>query len=344
LPIYIRRKIWKKSGKQTIRFDKTPTIVETAAIVGPKESEGPLAKYFDKCLEDEFWGEKTWEKAESKIIRETVNSVLNKSNIPSTDIDYLFAGDLLNQCISSSFGLRDMKIPYFGIFGACSTFIEGMILGSIFLDGNAGKNIICATSSHFCSAEKQFRFPLELGNQRPQSAQWTVTGSGAAILSREGNGPFVTYATPGKIIDMSIKDANNMGAAMAPAAFDTLITHLEDTGRSPNYYDAIFTGDLGYIGKDILQDLSKTKGYQIQENYNDCGVLMFDKSTQDTHSGGSGCACIATVFSSYIYPKLMNKELKRVLLIGTGALTNATTSQQSESIPGIAHAVSVEVL
>jgi len=270
--------------------------------------------------------------------------VLNKSNLASSDIDYLFAGDLLNQCISSSFGLRDMKIPFFGIFGACSTFIEGMMLSSIFLDGNAGNHTICATSSHFCSAEKQFRFPLELGNQRPQSAQWTVTGSGAAILARSGNGPFVTYATPGKIIDMSIKDANNMGAAMAPAAFDTLISHFQDTGRKPSDYDAIFTGDLGYVGKDILQDLTETKGYQIRSTYEDCGVLMFDKNAQDTHSGGSGCACIATVFSSYIYPKLMSHEWKRVLLIGTGALMNATSSQQSESIPGIAHAVSVEIL
>ena len=278
------------------------------------------------------------------MIREAVNGVLNKSNLASTEIDFLFAGDLLNQCISSSFGLRDLKIPYFGIFGACSTFVEGMSLGSIFLDGNAANHVICATSSHFCSAEKQFRFPLELGNQRPQSAQWTVTGAGAAILSRTGNGPYVTYTTPGKIMDLDIKDANNMGAAMAPAAFDTLMTHFEDTGRTPSDYDAIFTGDLGYVGKDILQDLAKTKGFQIQSNYEDCGVLIFDQQKQDTHSGGSGCACIATVFSSFIYPKLMNHELKRVLLIGTGALMNSTSTQQSESIPGIAHAVSVEIL
>jgi stage V sporulation protein AD len=207
----------KHIGNQTIQLDTPPTILETASIVGPKEGEGPLASYFDQCLEDEFWGEKTWEKAESKIIKETVNTVIHKSGIPMNQIDYCFAGDLLNQCISSSFGLRELNIPFFGVFGACSTFVESLCLGSIFLDGKAASNVLCATSSHFCSAEKQFRFPLELGNQRPPTAQWTVTGSGAAILSSNGNGPYITYVTPGKIVDMGIKDANNMGAAMAPA-------------------------------------------------------------------------------------------------------------------------------
>ncbi len=322
-----------KLGKQTIKFDSPPTITEVASIVGPKESQGPLAKYFDKCLDDEFWGEKTWEKAESKIIKETVNMAIAKSNIASSDIDFCFAGDLLNQCISSSFGLREINIPFFGVFGACSTFVESMCLGSVFIDAGAAKNVLCSTSSHFCSAEKQFRFPLELGNQRPPTSQWTVTGSGAAVLSKDGNGPFITHITPGKIVDMGIKDANNMGAAMAPAAFDTLITHFEDTGRKPSYYDVILTGDLGYIGKDIVKDLCKTKGYNISGNYNDCGVLIFDKSTQDTHSGGSGCACIGTVFSGYIYKQLQEKKINKVLLVATGALTNATSSQQGESIP-----------
>ena len=281
----------KKIGKQTIKLDNPPTIVETASIVGPKEANGPMASYFDKCLEDEFWNEKTWEKAESKIIKETAHMVIEKSGISSSEIDYCFAGDLLNQCISSSFGLREINIPFYGVFGACSTFVEGMSLASMLLDGGAGTNSLCATSSHFCSAEKQFRFPLELGNQRPPTSQWTVTGAGAAILSTNGNGPFITHITPGKIIDMGIKDANNMGAAMAPAAFDTLITHFQDTGRSPSYYDAIVTGDLGHIGKDILKDLCLTKGYNINSNYEDCGVLMFDKLKQDTHSGGSGCGC-----------------------------------------------------
>ena len=332
----------KHIGNQTIQLDTPPTILETASIVGPKEGEGPLAKYFDQCLEDEFWGEKTWEKAESKIIKETVNTVIHKSGIPMNQIDYCFAGDLLNQCISSSFGLRELNIPFFGVFGACSTFVESLCLGSIFLDGKAASNVLCATSSHFCSAEKQFRFPLELGNQRPPTSQWTVTGSGAAILSATGNGPYITYVTPGKIVDMGIKDANNMGAAMAPAALDTLITHFQDTGRKPSDYDAILTGDLGHIGKEILIELAEGKGYNIKNNYEDCGVLIFDKETQDTHSGGSGCACIGTTFSGYFYKRLKDKKINKILLIATGALTNATSSQQGESIPGIAHAVAVE--
>lgn len=333
----------KKIGKQTISFEEPPVIVEAASIVGPKEADGPMAKYFDKCLDDEFWGEKSWEKAESKIVKETVNMVISKSKIAQTDIDYIFAGDLLNQCISSDFGLRDSNIPFFGVFGACSTFVESMCLGSVFVSGKAANNIICATSSHFCSAEKQFRFPLELGTQRPPTAQWTVTGSGAVILSSSGEGPKITNITPGKIVDMGIKDANNMGAAMAPAALDTLITHLQDTGRKPSYYDAIITGDLGHIGKEIVAEMAQTKGYNINSNYNDCGVLMFDKEKQDTHSGGSGCACIATIFSGYFFKLLKEQKMKRILLIATGALMNSTSSQQGETIPGIAHAISIEV-
>lgn len=304
---------------------------------------GPLAKYFDKCINDEFYGESSWEKAESKFIKDTTNLVLSKSGITNKDIDFCFAGDLLNQCISSIFGLREINIPFFGIFGACSTFSEALILGAMSIDGNFANNVICAVSSHFCSAEKQFRFPLELGNQRPPTSQWTVTGSGACILSKEGTGPYITHITPGKIVDMGIKDANNMGSAMAPAAIDTLIAHLTDTSRSPDYYDAIITGDLGYIGRDIVLEIANSKGYNLKNNYNDCGILIFDKNKQDTHSGGSGCACSATVFSGYLYKELKNKRLKKLLLITTGALTNSTTSQQGESIPGIAHAVSIEM-
>ena len=351
--------ILKKVGKQSYMLQNPVTIVDTACIVGPKEKEGPMHTYFDQCLEDEFWGEKTWEKAESKFVKETVNLAVSKSGIAMQNIDFCFAGDLLNQCISSSFGFRESNVPYFGIFGACSTFVESMILGSMSIDGEFAENVVCSASSHFCSAEKQFRFPLELGNQRTPTSQWTVTGSGATILSKKTQTlknndnsnnsienkfiPKITAFTPGKIVDMGIKDANNMGAAMAPAALDTLITHFLDTGRKPSYYDAIFTGDLGYIGKDILIDLSMKKGYNIKGNYNDCGVLMFDKDKQDTHCGGSGAGCVASVFSGYIYKKLKEKELKRVLLIATGALTNATTTQQGESIPGIAHAVSIEI-
>lgn len=332
----------QKIGSQTLKFDNKISILETASIVGPKESDGPLAKYFDKCLEDEFWQEKTWEKAESKIIKETVNMCITKSKLPASEIDYCFAGDLLNQCISSSFGLRELNIPFIGIFGACSTFVEALSLGSIFVDGGAAKNVIGAASSHFCSAEKQFRFPLELGNQRPPSAQWTVTGSGSAILSKNGNGPYITHATLGKIIDMGIKDVNNMGSAMAPAFVDTLIRHFEDTGRNPSYYDGIFSGDLGYIGKEIAIDICKSRGYNIKNNYNDCGVMIFNKEKQDTHSGGSGCACCATVFSGYLFNKLKQKKLNKILVIATGAMTNSTTSQQGESIPGIAHAIAIE--
>ena len=332
----------QKLGKQTIKFDNPPTILDCASIVGPKEAQGPLAEYFDQTLEDEFWGEKTWEKAESKIIKETVNTVISKSGVPSDQIDLMIAGDLLNQCISSSFGLRDANIPFLGVFGACSTFVESMCIGSICVESFA-KNVLCATSSHFCSAEKQFRFPLELGNQRTPTAQWTVTGSGAAIITQSGMGPYITHITPGKIIDMGIKDANNMGAAMAPAFCETLITHFLDTGRSPNYYDAIISGDLGHVGKEIAIDIAKARGYNIKPNYNDCGVLIFDKEKQDTHSGGSGCGCCGSVFSGYFFKQLKAKKLKKVLLIATGALMNSTSSQQGESIPGIAHAISIEI-
>lgn len=332
----------KRIGKQSIRFDNPPIILETASIVGPKEAKGPLANYFDKCLEDEFWGEKSWEKAESKIIKETANMAMSKAKITNDQVDYCIAGDLLNQCISSDFGLRETNIPYLGVFGACSTFVESMCIASVFIDGKGANNILCATSSHFCSAEKQFRFPLELGTQRTPTAQWTVTGAGAAIISSSGNGPHITNITPGKIVDMGIKDANNMGAAMAPAACDTLITHLHDTGRKPSYYDAIITGDLGNIGKEILIEMAKTEGVNIKNNYNDCGVLIFDEEKQDTHAGGSGCACVGTVFSSYLFNQLKERKINRILLIATGALMNATSSQQGESIPAIAHAIAIE--
>ena len=332
----------KKIGKQTISFDSPPTITECNSIVGPKEAQGPLAKYFDLTLDDEFWGEKSWEKAESKIIKENVNALVTKSGISTNNIDCIFAGDLLNQCISSSFGLRDSNIPFIGMFGACSTFVESMCMGAIAIESFA-QNVICATSSHFCSAEKQFRFPLELGNQRPQTSQWTVTGSGATLLSKNGAGPFITNITLGKIVDMGIKDANNMGAAMAPAFVDTLLAHFLDTGRNPSYYDAIISGDLGKIGKDIAIDIAMSKGYNIKSNYNDCGLMIFDTKAQDTHAGGSGCACCGSVFSGFLFKQLKEKKIKKLLLIATGALMNSTSSQQGETIPGIAHAVSIEL-
>ena len=333
----------KKIGTQTYKLDSPVTILATSSIVGKKESDGPLAKYFDVCLEDEFYGEKTWEKAESKLIKTAIETAIKKAGVSVADIDVLFGGDLLNQCISSSFGIRDFEIPFLGIFGACSTFVEGLLLSSIFLDSGAGNYAVAAASSHFCSAEKQFRFPLELGNQRPPTSQWTVTGGASAVVAKNGIGPYITHITPGIIVDKGIKDANNMGSAMAPAAISTIITHLKDTGRAPTYYDAIITGDLGHVGKEIVLELCKAEGYQLSSIYNDCGVLMFDKEKQDTHSGGSGCACCGTVFSGYFYKQLKEKKIKRLLLVATGALMNSTSSQQGESIPGIAHAVSIEI-
>ena len=333
----------KRLGSQTIKLSSPPSIISAYSIVGPKEGEGPLGKYFDTIIEDEFWGEQTWEKSETKIARECVANCISKVKLSYEDINYLLAGDLINQCTPSSFGNRDTNIPFLGLFGACSTFVEGISIGSMLIDGGFADNLVCATSSHFCSAEKQFRFPLELGNQRPPSSQWTVTGSGSVMLSSNGTGPYITTVTTGKMVDMGIKDANNMGAAMAPAAADTMYIHFKETGRAPSYYDLILTGDLGYIGKSIVVDLMESRGYNIRSNYNDCGILIFDKEKQDTHSGGSGCACCATTFCGYIYNQLQAKKLKRVLLIATGALMSPTTAQQKESIPGIAHAISIEV-
>lgn len=334
----------KHIGKQTVQLLNPVTIDCTYSIVGPKESEGPLAKFFDNTIEDAFFDESTWEKAESKLNSTSINGCICKSNKAVTDIEYILAGDLLNQCIASSFAIRDTHIPFLGLFGACSTLIEGMSIGSMLIDGEFANNVICSTSSHFCSAEKQFRFPLELGSQRPPAAQWTVTGAASVLLSTTGSGPKITHVTTGKIVDMGVTDANNMGAAMAPAAANTLKTHFEDTGRTPEYYDLILTGDLGYIGHDIVIDILKADNYDLTKNYDDCGILMFDKNSQDTHSGGSGCACIGTVFSGYIFNQLQAKKINKLLLIGTGALMNATSCQQSETIPGIAHAVAIENL
>lgn len=332
----------KRLGKSTVALNSTPHIIQTASIVGKKEGEGPLAQYFDYILEDEYWGEKSFEKTESKLAKENINKVLQKAQKTPDDINYVLAGDLLNQCISSSYAIRDSEIPFIGLYGACSTMVESMAVGSMLVDGGFANNILAVTSSHFCSAERQFRFPLELGNQRPPTSQWTVTGSGAAIVSVDNIGPKITNVTIGKIVDMGIKDANNMGAAMAPAAADTIYSHLTETGREPNYYDLIITGDLGHIGGEIVKDMLFKQGVNIKNRYNDCGILIFDKAKQDTHSGGSGCACCGTVFCGYLYEKLMKKELNRILLVATGALMSTTAIQQGESISGIAHAISIE--
>ena len=327
---------------QTIELKNMPTISYSAAIAGTKEGEGPLGEYFDMVLEDDRWDSKSWEQAESKIQKQTALIALKKGNLTTEDIDYVFAGDLINQCVATHYGVRDLAIPFFGLYGACSTMVESLALGSIVLAGGFAKRVMCMTSSHFCGAERQFRNPLEYGGQRPQSSQWTVTGSGCAILDRSGKGPKITHITPGRIVDMGICDANNMGAAMAPAAADTLINHFKDTGRSFKDYDLILTGDLGIVGSEILCELMKKEGYDISDVHDDCGKMIFDIKNQDVHSGGSGCGCIATVFCSYIMKKINEGKFSRILLMATGALMNTTMIQQGESIPCIAHCVSIE--
>ncbi|MBS3995229.1 MAG: stage V sporulation protein AD [Alkaliphilus sp.] len=331
----------KRMGKQTVKFEKPPSIIGTSSVVGLKEGEGPLREYFDTILTDDLYGEKSWELAESKMLREAVKTAVQKSDFNITDMNYMFSGDLLNQLMSTSFAARDLKIPFFGLYGACSTMAEALSLGAMSIDGGYADNVVAVTSSHFCSAERQYRFPLELGNQRALSAQWTVTGAGAAILSNINTGPKITHITTGKVIDLGIKDVNNMGAAMAPAAMDTIVTHFQDTGFSADSYDLIVTGDLGAIGKEILEELVLDKGYNLNNVYNDCGLLIFDNNVQDTHAGGSGCGCSATVFCGYIYKKLMEKTYNKVLLVSTGALLSTTSAQQGQSIPSIAHAITI---
>lgn len=331
----------KRVGNQTVKLENPPSIISTASIVGPKEGEGPLKEYFDMILEDDLWGTESWEKCESKLQEEAVRMALTNAALSESDMNYLFSGDLLNQIISSSYCARQLGIPYFGLYGACSTMAESLSLGAMTIDGGFAEKVACVTSSHFSSAERQFRYPLEFGNQRPFSAQWTVTGAGAAILSSLGEGPFITYVTTGKVIDPGIKDANNMGAAMAPAAVDTISNHFKDTGYNPDDYDLIITGDLGSVGKSIASDLMKEEGYDISEVFNDSGVKIFYHEEQDTHSGGSGCGCSAVVFAGYVYKELLKGSLNRVLLISTGALHSSISTQQGESIPGIAHAVTI---
>ncbi|MGE5328603.1 MAG: stage V sporulation protein AD [Deltaproteobacteria bacterium] len=333
--------ISKKISKNTVKFHNPPSIIQTASIVGPREGDGPLSRYFDEIISDELWNEKTWEKAESKILRECINNLVKKSNKPNSFIDYILAGDLLNQCLSSNYAVRDIEIPYFGLYGACSTMAESLSLAGMIIDGGFADNVICAASSHFCSAEKQFRFPLELGTQRPLTSQWTVTGAGATLLSSTGNGPYLTHITTGKVIDMGINDSNNMGAAMAPAAADTIYEHFNNTGIYPDDYDFIITGDLGYIGLEITSDILARMGLNITDKLLDCGVMIFDRKRQDVHAGGSGCGCSATVFNGYIYKELLAGNFKNILLVATGALMNPTSIQQGETIPAIAHAVAI---
>ena len=314
-------------------------IAGYASVAGKKEGEGPLRHYFDILMDDAEWGEKTWEKTESKMQKSAVAHAVEKAGINLSDINYIFAGDLLNQCIGSSFGLRELEIPFLGVYGACSTMAETLGLAAMTVDGGFADCSAAVTSSHFCTAERQYRTPLEYGGQRTPTAQWTVTGAGALILSKSGGAPYVTHFTAGKIVDLGITDANNMGAAMAPAAADTLLAHFKDTGKRPEDYDLILSGDLGEIGRLILVDMMNDEGYDIAENYNDCGCMIFDGKKQDTHAGGSGCGCGASTLCGYVMNRMKAGELNRVLFMATGALLSPTSTLQGESIPSVAHAV-----
>jgi len=332
----------RKLGSQTYTLDNQVVILAGAAIVGKKEGDGPLARYFDNIVDDEYAGEKTFEAAESRILRDTYVKLLEKSGKAATDINFVLSGDLLDQCTAASYAFRDANIPYFGLFGACSTMSEALVLAALLIDSGAADNIVCAASSHFCSAERQFRFPLEYGSQRTPTSQWTVTGAGAVLLSNQGQGPRITSVTPGKIIDEGIKDANNMGAAMAPAAADTIMAHLRDTGRTCDDYDLILTGDLGSFGSTMLRELLKRNNIDLKDKHNDCGTMIFDLNRQDVVCGGSGCGCSASVLSAYILEQFSQGLLNRILFVATGALLSPTRMQQGETIPGIAHAVCIE--
>jgi len=332
----------KRNGKQTVFFENSPYIKNYASTAGKKEGEGPFRNSFDKVVEDVYWGEDSFEKAENKFVKQAILTALDKGSLSPSDIDYIFAGDLLNQCTGTSYGLRIFGIPFVGLFGACSTMGLSIKMASMMVDGGFANRCLAVTSSHFCSAERQFRYPLEYGGQRPPSAQWTVTGSACVIVDKKEGDVRIECTTTGKIVDYGIKDANNMGAAMAPAAIDTLCAHFHDTGRKPKDYDAIFSGDLGSVGKSIVVDLMKKEGYDLSQNYFDCGELIFDKS-QDVHAGASGCGCSGLMLCAHILPEMKKRNLKRVLFMPTGALMSPTAVQQGESIPGVAHALSLYV-
>ena len=332
-------------GEGTVVLPSRPRLVAGAAIAGKKEGEGPLGNEFDAVIEDDLFGEESWEKAESRFFYTAATTCLTKAGITEKQVDVLLGGDLLNQIMSSSMAAREMHIPFLGLYGACSTMAESLCVGAMLVDGGYVRRALCAASSHFCSAERQYRFPLEYGCQRTPTAQWTVTGAGASLLSGAEDAPAlcrVTHVTIGKVTDMGQADANNMGAAMAPAAADTLRRHFADTGRRAADYDLIITGDLGQVGHDILMELMEESGTPlIFERYMDCGLQVFDGG-QDVHAGGSGCGCSAITLNSMILRRFREGELKRVLFMATGALLSTTSSQQGETIPGVAHAVVLE--
>ncbi len=327
-------------GKYVIGLPGCPGVSGYAAVAGKKEGEGPLGAEFDRVYEDSMAGEATWEKAESLMHRDAVCRAVSKSGIPVKDIDLLFAGDLLNQCTGTVFAVRDFGIPFAGIYGACSTMALGLCLAGMAVDSGAATNAAASTSSHFCSAEKQFRMPLEYGGQRTPTAQWTATAAGAAVISESGRGAVIKSCMIGRIMDFGIKDPNNMGAAMAPAACRTIADFLNDTGTTPQDYDLILTGDLGAVGSDLLKKLlKKEEGMDISAVHNDCGLMIFDLSKQNVGAGGSGCGCSGAVVCSYILRRIEEGELNRVLFVGTGALMSAVSSLQKETIPTVAHAV-----
>lgn len=328
--------------EQTIILKKQPKIIGSYTIVGPKEGDGNFGGYFDYVMKDDSFGEKTYEKAERKMLESAITGVIEKAKLLPKDVDIMIAGDLLNQIVSSSYAARAFQFPFLGVYGACSTMAESIAVGSVLVDGGYFDNVVCCTGSHFSTAERQYRFPLELGNQRPPTSQWTVTGAGSCILSLKGEGPRVSMITFGKVIDWGISDVNNMGAAMAPAVRNTLLRHFKNTKTTPDDYDLIVTGDLGKVGSEILIDLMEDEGIILGVNYCDCGQMYY-KREQNTLCGASGAGCCATVFNSYLMAKMRDGQYKKILFLPTGALLSATSTQQGDSIPGVCHAIVIEM-
>ncbi len=327
-------------------FESKPFVTAAASIVGPKEGVGPLGHCFDVVLEDDLLGMDTWEQAESEMMRRTAQMALERAGLTEASLGVMLCGDLLNQIIASGFAGRALGVPFMGLYGACSTMIESMILGAVLVEGGYRQNALCTASSHFCAAERQYRFPLELGNQRPPSAQWTATACGALVIEPEAKKALarVTHGTIGAVVDYQIKDANHMGAAMAPAVADTLTHHFQDTGRDAADFDLIVTGDLGYIGRNLLHELMKERGIHIpDEKLIDCGASLFKKE-QDTHAGASGCGCIASVLCGKFLKEMSEGRHGRILALGSGAMLSPTSSMQGESIPSISYGVALEAM
>ena len=322
----------------TILYKNPPSIKSYAAIGGKRESEGPLGNFFDFCNKDTMFGQKTWEQAETKLLATAAKYCIDKSDVNIQEIDYALSGDLQSQCAASNYALRGLGIPMIGLYGACSTMAEGLGLASVIINSGVAKNVIAMTSSHYCSAEREFRFPLEYGGKRAPTSQWTATAAGCVMVEPNNEGPFVKGVTFGRVQDYGIKDINNMGAAMAPAAADTLLEFFKDTGTKPADYDRIFTGDLGAVGSILLEQLCEQRGVPLT-NHSDCGLMLYDRKKQEVGAGGSGAGCSASVLCGHILPKLKNDIYKKVLFIATGALMSPTTFLQKESIPGIAHLI-----